>query len=155
VKKETQEHIVYISNKHKNSVDINNSIFTTTHMTTSLENKGLVNELEHIADEILSKTHFITTEEIANSALWRVANKRPPALKKREFKDCAIWETVLSIGSKINGSGNKLVFFTVNTDDYIDKSRTTQVLHSNILSEATTIGVNLSLTYQDSFNNLI
>lgn len=155
VKQETQDSLILTSSFHKNSVDIINSIFTSTHATTRLDDKGLVNELEHIADEILSRTHFITTDEIANSALWRVAHKRPPASKKREFKDCAIWETALAIGSSIHGSGNKIVFFTVNTDDYIDKSRTPQVLHGNILSEATTIGVNLSLTYQDSYNNLI
>lgn len=155
VKQETQDSLLLTSNFHKNSVDIINSIFTSTHTTTKLDDKGLVNELEHIADEILSRTHFVTTDEIANSALWRVANKRPPASKKREFKDCAIWETALAIGSGINGSGNKIVFFTVNTDDYIDKSRTPQIFHGNILSEATTIGVNLFLTYQDSYNNLI
>ena len=155
VKQETQDSLLLTSNFHKNSVDIINSIFTSTHTTTKLDDKDLVNELEHIADEILVRTQFVTTDEIANSALWRVANKKPPASKKREFKDCAIWETALAIGSGINGSGKKIVFFTVNTDDYLDKSRTPQVLHGTILSEATTIGTNLSLTYQDSYNNLI
>jgi hypothetical protein len=155
VKQETQDSLLLTSKFHKHTVDIINNIFTTAHSTTRLDDKGLVEELEHIADEILSKTQFITTDEIANSALWRVANKKPPASKKREFKDCAIWETALAIGSGINGSGNKIVFFTVNTDDYIDKSRTPQVMYGNILSEATSIGVNLCLTYEDSYNNLL
>lgn len=157
VKIATQDSLLTTSILHKNSIDIINDIFTSAHMTTKLDDKGLVNELERIADDILSRTQFVMTDEIANAALWRVANKFPPASKKQEFKDCAIWETALAIGSGVSGSGsgNKVVFFTVNAEDFIDKSRTPQVWHGKILSEATTIGVSLSLTYQDSYNNLI
>ena len=143
------------SNYHLNGVDIINSIFTTTHPTTSLDDNGLVDELENLADDILANTIFVTTDAIADSALWRVANKLPPASKKREFKDCAIWETSLAISSAINGSGNRLVFFTVNTDDYLDKSRTPFVAHGNILSECATIGTVLSMSFEDTYNNLI
>jgi len=155
VKQETESNLLLTSDFHKNSVDIINSIFTTTHPTTKLDDKGLVYELENIADEIVAKTQFVTTDEIADSALWRVANKRPPASKKREFKDCAIGETTLAIGSGINGSGQKTLLFTVNTNDFMDKSRTPAVLHGNILSEATTIGVIVSLTYEDAYNNIL
>lgn len=151
---ETQSDLLATSNYHLNSINIINSIFTTTHPTTKLDDKGLVNELERLADEILSQTIFVTTDKIADSALWRVANKLPPASKKREFKDCAIWETALAISSDINRR-NRLVFFTVNTDDYLDKSRSPFTPHGKILSECATIGTVLSMNFQDTLNHLV
>lgn len=153
-KQDTDKNLLLTSNFHKNSIDIINRIFTTTHPTSALHDKGLVNELEDMSTQILNKTFFLETDEIADSALWRVANKRPPASKKREFKDCAIWESVLALGSQIYSSGKKIVYFTVNTDDYLDKSRTPHQPHGNIISEATTKGVTLTLNFEDAASEL-
>jgi hypothetical protein len=155
VKQGTQKSLELTSIYHKNCVEIINNIFTTPYQTTQLDDKGLVGELEKIADEILNKSIYLNTDTISDSALWRVAQKRAPASKKQEFKDCAIWETALAIGSAVNGNGKKVIYFTVNTDDYIDKSRTPKVPYSSIISEAVSMNVDFTLTFQDAHTRII
>lgn len=154
VKDKTQKDLDLTSIYHKNGVDIINHIFTTTHQTSKLDDKTLVVELEKIAVEILNKTIFLSTESISDAALWRVAQKKAPASKKQEFKDCAIWETVLSIGDAVNGKGKKAVYFTVNTDDYVDKSRTPKVPYGSIVSEAISKNIKFVLTFTDAYNEI-
>ncbi|MFA6082833.1 PIN domain-containing protein [Mucilaginibacter sp.] len=144
---ETNYSLNLTSDYHGHSIDMINHIFSTGLASEHIGNKGLVNEFESIADGILDNSIFLNTEKIANAALNRVAAKSPPSKKKPEFKDCAIWETVLDLAATIQPSGKKVVFFTVNTEDYVDKSRAPQlVIHSNIMSEAVTFGINVELT---------
>lgn len=154
VTNKTQKDLELTSIYHRNCVDIINHIFTTTHPTTKLDDKTLMVELEKIAIEILNKTIFLPTDTIANSALWRVAQKKAPASKKQEFKDCAIWETALAIGDTVNGNNKKVAYFTVNTDDYIDKSRTPKVPYSSIVSEAISKNIAFTLTLTDAYNEI-
>lgn len=154
VKTKTQKDLDLTSVYHKNCVDIINSIFTTSHPTTKLDDKSLVVELEKIAVELLNKTTFLATDSIADSALWRVAQKKAPASKKQEFKDCAIWETALAIGDAVNGNGKKVVYFTVNTDDYIDKSKTPKVPYSSIASEAISKNIEFTFKFTDAYNKI-
>lgn len=81
------------------------------------------------------------TEDIANKALIRVADKKAPASKKQEFKDCAVWEIILLVSEKIKKANPTdttytRAFYTVNTDDFIDKSREPKVFYTSLLSEA-------------------
>ena len=155
IKYETQKSLELTSLYHKNSVDMINFMFSTTFQTTKLNDKGFTNELEKIGDGILNNSYFLKTDTISDSALWRVAQKRPPASKKQEFKDCAIWETVISIALSIQGSGMKLVYFTVNTDDYIDKSRTPKAPYSIIASEAAAYNIIFELTFEGTYRSII
>jgi hypothetical protein len=155
VKTIMQDNLELTTNYHKNSIDIINHIFSTANPTSSLHDKGLLQELENIVDQILSKTIFLNTDTISESALWRVTQRRPPASKKQEFKDCAIWETAISVGSRIQGQGNKFVFFTVNTDDYMDKSRTPKIIHNAINSEAVTYEIQFVMSFNDAHSELI
>jgi hypothetical protein len=152
---ETNKNLGLTSTFHKNSVDMINRVFSTTYSTTQLDDKGLVAELENIAVEILNKTFFLNTDTISDNALWRVAQKKAPASKKQEFKDCAIWETVLSLASIIQGNGVKVVYFTVNTDDYLDKSRNPNIPYSSINSEAVSHNISFSTTFVSAYNNII
>lgn len=152
---ETDKSLELTSTFNENSIDIINHIFSTTYPKTKINDKGLVVELENICNGILSKTVFLNTNSISDNALWRVAQKKPPASKKQEFKDCAIWETVLSVSTQVQSHGKKVVFFTVNTDDYIDKSRNPKIPYANIISEAVSHGVQFTLNFEDTLSNVI
>lgn len=128
-----------------------------------LSGQGLEDELEDIAVRIINKTYFIKTDEAANEAINRLSNHRAPAIKKgkSEAKDCVIWETMLALSRKIinhsNGANylplNRL-FFTVNTDDFADKSVVPYVFQSVLLSEAVTNSFHCSFTFADVEANL-
>lgn len=131
---------------HKNTIEVVNAINSTSYISESLHNKRLLETLEIFAKSVLDKTFFLGTEDIANKALIRVADKKAPASKKQEFKDCAVWETMLLVCEEIRnvspmdyGSYNK-VFYTVNTDDFIDKSREPKVFYPSLLSESSLKG---------------
>ena len=147
---ETQRNLDMTSFFHKNSVDMINHIFSTTYTSVHIGDKGLSAELETIADSIIQDCYFLGTDEIAPSALARVAAKKPPAGKKPEFKDCAIWETVLEVANDIKGTGNRTVFFSVNTEDYVNKGRTPNIIHDNINSEAVIYSIDIALDCQDA-----
>lgn len=107
-------------------------------------NKDLVQSFEALAESILSKTIFLQTNEIANNALERVRDKKPPASKKQEFKDCSVWETILKLSRDIHAveTNNLQVFYTVNTDDFVDKSREPRRFHAALLTEASFSNLN-------------
>lgn len=94
-----------------------------------------------MCSNIIGKIFFIEQSAIANAALTRVANKMAPASKKQEFKDCAIWETMLALCSHINArvnpaTGPKKIFFTTNIEDFIDKAKTPRTFYTQLQSEA-------------------
>lgn len=129
---------------HRNCIETINEINTTTYLSESISDKNLLEDLERLADDILSRTIFIETEEIADKALDRVSLKRAPANKKNEFKDCAVWETMILVSERINevnqpdDNYNK-IFYSVNTDDFIDKSREPKIFYATLLSEASVV----------------
>lgn len=126
---------------HKNSIEVINEINATSYVSECLHNKYLLETLEIFAKTVLEKTIFLDTEDIANKALIRVADKKAPASKKQEFKDCAVWEIILLVSEKIKKANPTdttytRAFYTVNTDDFIDKSREPKVFYTSLLSEA-------------------
>lgn len=138
VKTDMEDSLIKTSNYHDTCIQIINEIFASTHSSPSLHDKGLVQNFETLVDNILSNTIFLQTNEIANRALQRVSEKRPPASKKQEFKDCTVWETVLMLSSCIYELESEIrqIFYTVNTDDFVDKSREPKIFHSVLLTEA-------------------
>lgn len=133
--------LVKTTGYHKNSIDVINEINSTSFASESLHNKRLLSDLEMLVQSILNKTIFLETAEIANNSLTRICNKLPPANKKNEFKDCAVWETMKLVSELIESTRIPTdsfvkVFYTVNTDDFIDKSREPRIFHGQLLSEA-------------------
>lgn len=97
--------------------------------------------LLRICSNIISKIYFIEQSAIASAALTRVANKIAPASKKQEFKDCAIWETMLALCSNINARVNpttspKKIFFTTNIEDFVDKAKMPKDFYTQLQGEA-------------------
>lgn len=109
---------------------------------TDLANYKVEDLLVAISRNIIHKMYFIKQSDIANAALTRVANKKAPASKKQEFKDCAIWETMLALCSHINTrvypvTSPKKIFFTTNIEDFIDKAKTPRDFYTQLQREAT------------------
>jgi hypothetical protein len=131
---------------HNDCIETINEINTSTYHSDALNDKNLAEDLVALAESIIAKTIFIETKDIANKALERVSYRRPPANKKNEFKDCAVWETMYSICDKINKTkaltdNFNFVFYTVNTEDFIDKTREPKLFHGVLLSEASVVNM--------------
>lgn len=138
------------SDYHGNCISMINHLFGTNLVSENLTDKGFVEELVRIAVEITQKTHFITIDKIAGDALRRVAQKAPPSKKKPEFKDCAIWETVLDLSVLSRPYGHTCVYFTVNIEDYANRTHTPPIVLYQIASEAVTSGVEVALTFEQA-----
>lgn len=109
---------------------------------TDLSNYKVEDWLVAISRNIINKMYFIKQSDIADAALTRVANKIAPASKKQEFKDCAIWETMLALCSHINtrvdpATSPKKIFFATNIEDFIDKAKTPRDFYTLLQREAT------------------
>lgn len=135
---ETQKSLELTELFHGTCIAITNDVYGATYVSEPISNKSLCPIFENLAENILSKTFFLETAEIANSALTRISDKLPPASKKNEFKDCAIWETVLKMSRDIYDfdQHTQQVFFTVNTEDFFDKGRTPNRFYPQLLTEA-------------------
>ena len=101
--------------------------------------------LKDMALDIAQSSHFIKYDEIAKDTLTRVALKLHPTKEKTaEIKDCAFWETMIRICKEIKaampGGSPAKVFYSVNTDDFADKSRGTTVLYQQLQDEAAQMG---------------
>lgn len=129
---------------HNNCIETINEINTSTYISETIHDKNLLIDLERLADDIISKTHFIQTDEISDKALERVALKQAPANKKNEFKDCAVWETMVLLSDRVNTVNlpeddfNK-IFYSVNTADFIDKGKTPLQFYATLLTEASMV----------------
>lgn len=111
--------------------------------------------LKDIALDIAQSSHFIKYEEVAKDTLTRVAMKMPPGKEKdAEIKDCAFWETMLRICKDIKtampGGSPAKVFYTVNTNDFADKSRGATVLFRQLEAEAIHMGFTGTLVIDDA-----
>ncbi len=125
-------------NYHTTCIGIANDIAGAAFVSESITNKNLLMNFEALVDNIISKTIFIRTDEIANIALERVRDKRPPSKKKPEFKDCAIWETALNLSMGIHAvdAATHQVFCSTNTEDYVDKSKVPPIFNGILTTEA-------------------
>ncbi len=145
-------------NAHKVAIDIRGLCKNKSHGLYPLAKSGMSTKLNDIAEQISQKTLFIeATEQLAFSALTRVRQKDPPAQKKQEFKDCAIWETALSVCKRISALNQvpyKIVFMTVNVADFCNKNDKTLPFIPKLLMEAATNGFTCCRTYVDAVNVL-
>ena len=112
-----------------------------------------------ICSNIINKMYYIEQSAIANAALTRVANKKAPACKKQEFKDCAIWETMLALCSHINArispaASPKKIFFTTNIEDFIDKAKMPKDFYIQLQKEAESHHFQCSYKITDVKKNL-
>ncbi len=134
---------------HKDSILVINTLNKTSYSSESLVDKSLSENLHDIAQSIFSKTIFLTEDaSIASDALNRTINNIPPAGVKKEFKDCAIWATMIRLAeltNKINPSLSK-VFYTVNFEDFCEKNNPEKILHrlhSESISKSFALTINI------------
>lgn len=137
------------TNYHKNAINVINVLKGTSKVSESLILNNLDSELQNIALSIIRKTKFLKIDsEISFNALRRVEQKDPPARRKNEFKDCAIWETMLELNRKLIycGLNQKRVFYTINTEDFCDKKGS---FLPKLSSEAITLGFECATKLED------
>ena len=98
-------------------LDVINKLDNTATGYTTVRAQQMPQKLHSMADDILHRTSFITIDKTATSnAHQRVLQKKAPAGKKEEFKDCTIWEVMLSCYRQLNTLDVNIpkVFYTVN-----------------------------------------
>jgi hypothetical protein len=156
IKLETQESLEKTQHYHNTCIQIINEIFGSAYIVETIHDKGLADNFEVLADSVIARTIFLTTDEIAQPALDRVRLKQPPSKKKPEFKDCAIWETALKLSRDIYAidPAHHQVFYSVNTEDFIDKSKNPLMFHAILLTEASLSRLHCSYLVEDANANL-
>ena len=125
---------------HSDATIVINAINGGELTTESIADKGLAHSLMSIAKNIAEKTTYLFEDgSIAYNALHRTKEKNPPAGVKNEFKDCAIWETMLRLSELVESvdSTKCRVFYTTNVKDFCETNNPTRVL-SFLKSEAIT-----------------
>lgn len=134
-----------IINCSKMIVEAHNNINHVADSMPIINPKSVKDHILDMARTIVKKTIFLEVDkEVAFNALERITNKRPPSNaaknSKAEFKDCAIWETMLELSRKINSTGiqKTKLFFTTNIDDFCTKN-TGFPFASLLITEATTL----------------
>ena len=146
------------TNYHHMASDAINKIKSLTLPTSQLHGQGLEDELVDIAIRILNKTYFLKTDEVSKDAIVRLSNHQAPGGKKSksEAKDCVIWETMLALSKGLNNYPDKTkvpnttkVFYTVNTDDFADKSKKPYQFQRVLLTEAAANSFLCCLTFAD------
>lgn len=113
--------------------------------------------LKDIALNIAEQTHFLKYDDVTNATLLRAALKQPPAHKKHEIKDCAVWETMLQLCREINDVLQPCpfrIFYTVNTEDFADKSRVPNTFLHSLLADAALYNFDCALTIDEVSNFL-
>lgn len=82
-------------------------------------NKVIIeHRLDNVLKEILKKTYILKEHsDYAKNAHFRVKNKKAPACRKSEYKDCYIWASFVYIINKLQDY-TKAYFYTDNKDDY-------------------------------------
>lgn len=135
------------TNYHKNAIKTANALNGTALISESLVDKHIDTSLNQLLMSVISKTYFLELEEKhSHNALLRVRSNTPPAGKKEEFKDCAIWETALGVFREVAQIRTDLnnVFYTVNIDDFCSVNKNTNNVQFlfNLITEATTFNFN-------------
>lgn len=142
---------------HKNAIEAINVLYNYKKWSEPLTKYSIEFELQSIALAIIDKTYFLKVDkDIAFNALQRVKMKQPPAKKKNEFKDCAIWETMLSLCRNINmvNPTNNNVFYTVNTEDFCCLKNEQKVFIYELTAEAVTNNFSCCNNINDVLNYL-
>lgn len=124
----------------KNLVDVINDIDGSALTCSEICPRDLQQKLYQMVNDIIRKTSFISIDKTTTSnAHERVLQKKAPAGKKEEFKDCTIWEVMLSCFRQLNTKdvSKPKVFYTVNFEDfcYIENKKPKSFI-STLLMEA-------------------
>lgn len=157
VTKAVSEDLKRTEEYHSLAVETINSLLGSSKISEPISIYNIESMLRDIALNIATQTHFLKYDDISNATLLRAALKQPPAHKKHEIKDCAVWETMLQLCREINavlGSCPVRIFYTVNTDDFADKSRIPNTFHHSLLADATLLNFCCALSIDD-VNNLL
>lgn len=138
-------------------VETINKFYSSTYTSLDLAAYRLEEMLRDISLNIAVQTHYLIFKDISNAALTRVALKSPPSntsqKKGGEIKDCVMWESMLHLCDEINkiipsGCPNK-VFYTVNVNDFEDKSRG-RVYYKELQEEARQKGFHCTFDIDDA-----
>ena len=126
---------------YKNLLEVINKLDNTAMVYTTVRAQQMPQKLHSMVDDILHRTSFITIDKTATSnAHQRVLQKKAPAGKKEEFKDCTIWEVMLSCYRQLNTVDVNIpkVFYTVNVQDFcrFDNNKRPQSFLHDLLMEA-------------------
>lgn len=137
---------------HSGGITVSNLLNGRADNSEPLIGKGIEQNLFQIVKEIVDRTYFMKYDkDIAYDALQRTSGKQPPAGVKDEFKDCAIWSTMVIFSKEMNKVDTSLtkLFYTKNTEDFcIKKSDHPIYLHS-LTSEAITVGFECCINVED------
>lgn len=137
---EFQANLEQTTKYHKDATTVINAINGSDLTTESIYDKGLAHILMSIAKSIAENTIYLLEDDsIAYNALHRTKEKNPPAGVKNEFKDCAIWETMLRLSEQVEivDSSKTRVFYTANFKDFCEANNPKKVLYF-LKSEAIT-----------------
>lgn len=140
---DTEESISRTYSYFKNLVDVINAIDGSALTYGEVCSKDLHLKLYQVASDIIHKTSFINIDKTSTAnAHKRVLQKKAPAAKKQEFKDCTIWEVMLSCFRQLNTVDvrKQKVFYTVNFEDFccIENKRPKSFMYE-LLMEATVL----------------
>ena len=128
---------------YKNLLDVINKLDNTAMGYTTVSVQHTPQKLHSMVQDILRRTTFITIDKTATSnAHQRVLQKKAPAGKKEEFKDCTIWEVMLSCYRQLNTVDSNIpkVFYTVNTQDFCKfENKVAQSFLYDLLMESFTL----------------
>lgn len=121
---EVKDSLAKTSSYHLRSIDVINAIKTLSLKHEAIDTYDLEELLCQLALNIIAKTTFIEIDQVSTyNAHQRVLRKNPPAGKNEEFKDCTIWEIMITLNKKINATKIPIsrCFYTVNTDDFCSR----------------------------------
>lgn len=137
---------------HLGGITVSNLFNGRGDKSEPLTGKGLETHLYQMVKDIVDKTYFIAYDkEIAYDALQRTSGKTPPAGVKEEFKDCAIWSTMVVFSKEMNtiGENKQKVFYTKNTEDFCIKKSDPPIFLHALTSEAITIGFDCCVSIEN------
>ena len=141
------------SKYHEHSIIVINKLTGANKVSESLVLDNLESRLQNIALDIIHRTSFLMINpSITFNAHSRVLQKRPPAKKKNEFKDCTIWETMVEMSRCLNECflTQKRVFYTINTEDFCEKNNgIINGFNYNLTAEAATHNFCCAYTLDD------
>ena len=125
---------------YKNLIDVINRLDNTAIGYTTVRVHQMPQKLHSIVHEILHRTTFVTIDKTAAAnAHQRVLQRKALALKKEEFKDCTIWEVMLSCYRQLNTVDDAIpkAFYTVNVQDFCKfENKVPQSFLHDLLMEA-------------------
>lgn len=136
----TEESVAQTDTFYKNLLDVINKLDNTAMGYTSVRVQHMPQKLNSMVQDILHRTAFITIDKTAAAnAHQRVVQRKAPAGKKEEFKDCTIWEVMLSCYRQLNTVDNAIpkTFYTVNVQDFCKfENKVAQSFLHDLLMEA-------------------